>query len=100
MSMRPPRPPVFTWNDELHYGPPSELINLQKFYDRALELQAKGHWPWLDYESQGTPKSTACNAIEGWKELESLDPEAIVALVEGCECCDGCCGAVSECYGF
>jgi len=87
MSSRIPRPPVFTWNDELHYGPPSELINLQKFHDRAQELQEKGSWPWLDYESQGTSKTAACqDAIKAWKDLQGLSPEDTVALVEGCEC--------------
>ncbi|KIJ49625.1 hypothetical protein M422DRAFT_246699 [Sphaerobolus stellatus SS14] len=88
MHFRSGRPPVNTWDEELHFGPASEPINLQEFYDQTLKLQEKGLWPWLDYESQGTSKVDAYKAIEGWNELEGLSNEAQLSLIQSCDVTD------------
>lgn len=77
------RPPVFTWSEELHFGPPSEPVHIQKFLDEAELLSCSGHSPWLDTNIEGT---SSCDAIHGWKEWQELSEEARTSVESECKC--------------
>ncbi|KAF8578710.1 hypothetical protein K439DRAFT_1663597 [Ramaria rubella] len=55
------RPPVFTWNEELHFGPPSEPIHIQSFLEDASKLRLRGRSPWFSKDG--------CDTIPSWQTL-------------------------------
>lgn len=84
----PTRIPSLSWTEELHFGPPSDLINLQEFHDHAIKLQETGRWPWFDFSSQGTLISDACKAVHGWEELNNESDDRKRSILEDCDTMD------------
>lgn len=79
------RPPVFTWNEELHFGPPSEPINIQTFVDQAQDLHSRGQSPWLDFSCTETGDADTCDVITGWQEGQALPDAARVSIERECK---------------
>ncbi|KAF8520437.1 snRNA-activating protein of 50kDa MW C terminal-domain-containing protein [Hysterangium stoloniferum] len=78
------RPPVFTWNEDLHFGPPSEMIDVQKFLDEAARLERSGLWPWLDFDSQGVTKDDALDKLSGWKLWREASEDMKASVEDDC----------------
>ncbi|KAF8517647.1 snRNA-activating protein of 50kDa MW C terminal-domain-containing protein [Gautieria morchelliformis] len=81
----PTRPPVFTWSEDLHFGPPSEPVHIQKFIDEAEQLSRRGLSPWLDVGTQSTSGNDAYDAITGWKDWKELSDQARVSVEADCK---------------
>ena len=77
------RPPVFTWNEDLHFGPPSELVCIQKFLDDAEKLSLRGIFPWLD---GATSKDDIYTSITGWRDWQELSDETRASVELDCKC--------------
>ena len=80
------RPPVFTWNEDLHFGPPSEPVSIQKFLDEAEKLTLSGIFPWLDGATQGTSKDDVYNSITGWEDWKGVSDETRASVEMDCKC--------------
>jgi hypothetical protein len=80
------RPPVFTWSEDLHFGPPSEPVHIRKFLEEAEALSHRGLSPWMDVSIQGPSKDVGDNTIDGWKEWQELSEEARTSVEMVCKC--------------
>ncbi|GJJ06337.1 hypothetical protein Clacol_000528 [Clathrus columnatus] len=97
------RPPVFTWNEELHFGPSSEIIPIVEFQDEAENLAKRSLCPWL--ENRDTPESDSYEGIAVWKEWEELPQENKMVVQAECslddlkaELNEICCSQTSFAY--
>lgn len=70
------RPPVFTWNEELHFGPSSDPISVAEFLKEAEDLNERGSCPWL--ENQGPLQKLAYDNMVVWKEWEQQENKTAI----------------------
>ena len=80
------RPPAFTWNEELHFGPPSYPIHIQQFLDEAEKLADRGLTPWLDAGTQDISEDVVHRIINGWDDWKKLSEEARASVEMDCKC--------------
>lgn len=71
------RPPVFTWNEELHFGPSSDSIPIAEFLEEAESLNERG-----SCQLESPLQSTAYEKIPAWKEWEQQENKT--AIQEEC----------------